>query len=60
VIEQNLDSLHEACFGGIVQRGRSSAVGHLDSLAPVIYPRAVTQKRRDVLGIVLSTLISGA
>jgi hypothetical protein len=59
-IEKNLDGFHEACFGGIVQRGRPSAVGHLDSLAPVIYSRAMPQKRRDVLGIVLSTLISGA
>jgi hypothetical protein len=32
----------------------------LDSLAPVIDPRAVTQKRRNVFGIVLSALISRA
>src|ERR1700721_358032 len=51
VIEKNLDGLHEACFGGIVQRGGPSAVGHLDSLASVVYARAVPQKRRDVLGI---------
>jgi hypothetical protein len=60
VIKQNLDGLHETCFGGIVQRGCPSAVGDLDSLSSVIYPRAVPQKRRDVLGIVLSTLISCA
>ena len=59
-IEKNLDGFHEACFGGIVQRGRPSAVGRLGSLASVVYSRAMPQKRRDVLGIVLSTLISGA
>ena len=60
MIEKNLDGLHEACFGGVVQRGRPSAVAHLDSLASVIDARAVPQQGRDVRGIVLSTLISGA
>jgi hypothetical protein len=60
VSEQNFDSLHESCFGRIVQRGRPSAVGQLDRLAPVIDSRTVTQKRRHVLGIVLSALISSA
>jgi hypothetical protein len=46
VIEKNLNGVHETCFGGILQRCRPSAVGHLGSLASVIYSRAVPQKRQ--------------
>ena len=60
VIEKNLDSLHEASFGSVVQRRGSPTVVVLPGEALVLDARVVTQERGDVKRIILSSLVPGA
>jgi hypothetical protein len=60
VIEKNLDGLHETRLGSVMQRLGSPAVGPLPREAAVLDTRAVTQERRDVRGVILSSLVAGA
>jgi len=60
VREKNRDGLHEACLGGVMECRRSPAVGPLPREALVVDTCAVTQERRDILGVILSPLVSGA
>ncbi len=60
VIEKNLDRFHEAGLGGVVKGHCSPAVGPLPGEALVVDTCAVTQERRNILGVILSPLVSGA
>src|SRR4029077_13647984 len=60
VREQNLDSFHEARLGGVVQRRGVPAVVSLPGEALVVDARAVTQQRRDKVGVILASLVAGA
>ena len=59
VIEKNLDSLHEACLGGVMEGRGPAAVIVLSSEALVIDTRPMTQERRHILGVILSSLVPG-
>lgn len=59
VIEKNLDGLHEARPGGVVDGGRPPTVASLPGKTLVLDTRAVAQKSRNKLGVVLSSLVPG-
>src|SRR5579862_689898 len=59
VIEKNLDGFHEARLRGVVDRRRSPAVVSLAGEAFVLDARAMTQERRNKLGVVLASLVPG-
>src|SRR5262252_2095260 len=60
VIEKNLDGLHEACLGSVMQRRGSPAVVVLSGEALVVNTCAVTQERGDIKRIILSSLVPRA
>src|SRR5262245_23531955 len=60
VSEQNLDGLHKARLGGVVERRGVPAVGSLPGDALVVNARTMTQERRDVVGVILAPLVAGA
>src|SRR6266478_3012384 len=60
VLEKNLDGLHETRLGSVMERRGSPAVGPLPREAAVLDARAVTQQPRDILGVILSSLVAGA
>src|SRR5207302_10275517 len=60
LLKEERDGFHEARLGGVVERGRAAAVGSLPGEAPVGDARAVTEEGGDVVGVILSSLVSGA
>ena len=60
MIEKNLDGLHEARLGGIMERGGSPAICPLPGQSLVLDARVVAQQSRDELGVIFSSLVSGA
>src|SRR5262245_33990021 len=60
VREQNLDGVHEAGLGSVMERRGAPAVGSLSDEALVVDTGTVAQEGRDKVGVILAPLVAGA